>query len=190
MFLEEGVEIDLRFRLGSQISDCKGAVEWVKQEEGGPAVAGVRWLTGSQSGQKKLEHRSCARRPCDQEFYPTGVASHSVRTEDTIHFRVCEMSGGGLRLLTSLRNKHFAPNMELDSQITVPGIGQIRVRLAVVHADIVTEVGREYLTIGTRFVDSKPETFKALDRYLQQFGPRVRPKLPGRNGLICESKDR
>ena len=42
LLLEETVEIDLHLQMGDQTSDCKGTVEWIKEEKEGRKVAGVR----------------------------------------------------------------------------------------------------------------------------------------------------
>ena len=134
---------------------------------------------------KRLFVRACARRRttagvdirlnrrffCDPLYAPTGIASNPLRFNDTIYFRVRDISSQGLRILTSLRNKYIFVGHELNCSFTFPLLGNTpNCQMRVSSVSVTKETPSEALAVGLKFVASSQSFVQMAGRYLLQFG--------------------
>ena len=116
------------------------------------------------------DRREGARWSCAEMFYPTGVASNPAKFNDFIYFRVQNISKGGFRLLTSMRNKFVVPGVTLDCIISFPMVSQIAATVEVMNLGIVSENDKDYLAIGARIKELSAHQSNVMSQYLAQFG--------------------
>lgn len=178
--VETGTPINLSIEIAKQFCEFRGLVVFSRHQQGDRPLIGIRWCMPEEDsrgdGEMHLERRGQRRWLCGAEFMPTGIAPNPVRFNDFIHFRVVDVSRGGMQVWTSLRNKYLIPGMVLDSVISFPMCAQLGVKLKVMHARITSKEGKDYLALGTQMVSPDRRVLDAIGQYVFQFGPKTSVK--------------
>ncbi len=187
--LNTGDLIDLNLYLNNEICIFNGIAIRSKHTESRKNLLGIRWCQDASTGSITYisERRDSRRWLCSDEFLPTGISPNPSRFNDFIHFRVRDISTSGLQLYASLRNKHLVPGMELDTIVSFPLVGQVSLRLKIKNARIITLNGRDYLSLGTSFVNSPKPVLNTISQYVFQFGPNTSVKELKKEGLPVKS---
>jgi len=169
----KGDELALRIRIGNDETQFSAVVVGPPQPLDGLILVGMRIFLPDQKAPPGQQRRKSQRWACPTEFLPLGIAPHPLRFNDFIHFRVADISAGGLRILTSLRNKLTFVGQRLESTITLPLLGTIQTDLIVRHIEPYTVDGKEYLSLGTEFVSPDADVRASLAEYLLNFAHGV-----------------
>jgi hypothetical protein len=104
----------------------------------GKVIVGFRTFRKDAVETAAEERRRAVRWACPQDMLPTGTAPNPLKFNDHLIFRVEDISKGGLRLITSMRNKMLYKGQFLESSISLPLIGSISITLKVVFVDVVS----------------------------------------------------
>ena len=119
---------------------------------------------------RQLERRREVRWLCSDDFQPTGVAANPARFNDFVLFQVIDISCGGMRLLTSLRNNFLVRGTRLDLILSFPMVSQISIRVSVQNVSFVSRNDKEYLAIGVQLESLRRRELSVIAQYMAQFG--------------------
>lgn len=168
--LTAGDSISLALSFGGLATDLSGiVVETTAVSEQDSRIT-VRL---NQSNEKRLddqERRTATRWHCDEKFYPTAIASNPGRYNDYIYFSIRDLSRSGARAVTSLRNKFILRGMRLECLVSFPMVTQISMEFEVKNITVVSERGKDLLSVGLEFVTATEIDLSAVAQYLIQFG--------------------
>lgn len=145
---------------------------------------GIRTFYKEDSSNAHEEKRLSHRWSCPEGSLPTGTAANPLQYNDYIFFRIEDFSSGGIRFLTSMRNKHLYKGMKLDSTISLPLIGSIIVTLELVYIEVVEKSGKQFMSIGARFLNKDETTLSSIAEYLLNFGQNVSTRKLKEEGFI------
>ena len=185
--------VDIDIQIGSQHTHVRGTVVATELHEGNVALAGIRLdtATDSRRGAPANEQRSQARWRCHELYYPTGWAKNAARFNDKLHFRVDNISAGGMRMITSMRNKHLIVGLPLRATVQLPSVGAVKMHLRVEHVAVRHEGDKHEQVVGVSFVRAKQATLHLLAQYVLQFGGdaslRPTPRLLEDNGFVVQA---
>lgn len=168
-----GEELAVKVLLGADETLLRGVVVAPPQREGDLYVVGLRIFIPEAAREPGAQRRRVNRWACPPEFLPLGVAPHPIRFNDFIRFRVSDISAGGLRLITSMRNKLTYVGQRLDATITLPMVGSVHARLIVRHIETQSVGGKEVLALGTELVGADEGLKASLAEYLLHFSHGV-----------------
>ncbi len=184
--LEVGATVHLRLELGSQVTSFEelkvASVRW----EHGRELIGLRWQEPP-APRPVSQRRAGDRWNVAEDYVPTATAVNPLRFNDLMLLRVNNISGHGLGLLTSLRNKHIVPGMHLDTTLTFPAVGHARVRVRTVHTRVVREEGKQQLALGVELENPDSYTKRMMGQYLLEVGPKLSLTHLRSSGLLVES---
>lgn len=182
-----GVSLDLDLKIGKNYSQSFGVVVATRHQEGSRQLFGVRWFQQDTTERPNEERRRSERWLCGEEFLPTGIAPNPTRFNDFIYFKVRDISSSGLQITTSLRNKVLLKGMILDTQVSLPMVGQLHLNLRVENIRIRTLDDKEVLSLGVSILDASPVALQAIGQYCLQFGPGATVSALKASGLSVES---
>ncbi len=165
---------NLTLRLGEQVIDFPALPIASRHVQDGHAIVAFRWP--QQFRALGADDRCGQRWPCDEEFLPTGTYDNSLAYNDTVHLRVTELSRGGMRFRSSLRNKFLVPGQVLQVSIDFAGLGAASVKLRVVRTSVVAHRDRDYLSADVEMVAPSRAALGLISQYLVKFGPGVSVK--------------
>lgn len=168
--IPKGTSVDLELQVGSHRSVLNGLIVDEVVEKSNRRFIHIRLVPRTKERVESIERRSSNRWMCSDEFFPTAVASNPARFNDFVYFKIRDISVGGLKLHTSLRNKFVVPGMVFECIVNFPMISQIKMRLEIKSARIELLSGKEVLALGATFDHSKKEISEAVGQYLIQFG--------------------
>lgn len=168
--IPKGMSVDLELQVGSHRSILNGLVVDDVVETPNKRFIHIRLVPRTRERVESIERRSSSRWICSDEFFPTAVASNPARFNDFVYFKIRDISVGGLKLHTSLRNKFVVPGMIFDCIVNFPMISQVKMRLEIKSARIETISGKEILALGATYDHSNKEISEAVGQYLIQFG--------------------
>jgi N-acyl-L-homoserine lactone synthetase len=168
--LHEGERVNLALRLGTQESRFHGVVIRTIHEVDGVKLIGVRWVE-EPTAYTGDDRRVFRRWLCSDEFLPTGIAPSPVSFDDFIVFRLRDISAEGVLVLTSLRNKLIVPGTQLNATVNFPMVGFAEVSIRVVHVNVQTIDGKEYLALGATILHPSTRLRQMMGQYILQFGP-------------------
>lgn len=171
--LGKGTSISLRLQLGSDSLEYDGLIVNEIMQDAGRILAGVRTFRPKASPQTIEDRREHKRWTVSSDFMPTGMAPNPVRFNDFIHFRVDNISGGGLRIITSMRNKLVGIGQRLDVTISLPLVGSVQASLIIRHLDTTEIDGKEFLVLGTQIVGTDAVLKASLAEYLLNFAEGI-----------------
>lgn len=188
--LKQGDPITLRVKLAGDETEFDGLIVNSVYEENNLKLAGVRTFikektsSSDYSGQDRRIHR---RWSCSEDFLPTGTAPNPVRYNDYILFRVNDISSGGLRLITSMRNKFIGIGQRLECTLSLPYVGTVRAYVKVKHVTTTFYRDKEFMVIGVEFIKTDPILLKTLGEYLLNFAKEITIKSLNREGFGVRS---
>lgn len=169
--LAKGCSVDLKLRLGDRETDFYGLiVDEIFEDSRGQRLIFIRFLIDSSTERADVEKRKSERWLCSEQFYPTLVAPNPCVYNDFLFFRVKDISNGGFRLATSLRNKILIPGITLDGIVNFPMVSQTRIKIKVINSRVELENGKDILIIGVKYEDDSKTLNEIIGQYLFQFG--------------------
>lgn len=168
-----GATCGFRLKFGAETIQYQAVTVSHIEDSGTQNLIGLRLFRPNRSGQTEVDRRSKTRWSCPDDFLPTGTAANPIRFNDFILFRIDNISAGGLRLITSMRNKLIAIGQQLDLVVSLPLVGSVGVVVNVKHIDTEIVNGKEYLAIGTQLVHPDNILLQSLSEYLLNFGEGV-----------------
>lgn len=164
-----GTEVALTLKVLEQECRFHGLLVSSAGVAAGKRIYGIRWCTPP-SEERVGERRTSKRWVCSPEFMPSGMAPNPAKFDDYLLFRVKDLSLKGMQIQTSLRNKLLVPGMRISSTIHFPLFGQLQVGLRIVNANVVSEGGKDFLSLGTEIVDADQSVREIMGQYILQFG--------------------
>lgn len=168
--LPKGIVVDLEVQIGFHKSVLSGLLVDDIIEENGKRFLHIRLTPRTRERIESVERRTASRWICSDDFFPTGVASNPAKFNDFIYFKIRDISVGGLKIHTSLRNKFIISGMVFDCLINFPMISQIKVQVVVKSVRVELIGGKEVLAIGVTYDTNDRETSSVVAQYLVQFG--------------------
>lgn len=182
------LEINVIFK--NQACAFHGIVVSTEIQAAGRNLIGLRWCENDREQIPQQTRRSAKRWICSTSFLPTAVAPNPILFNDMLLFRVVDVSKSGARVLTSMRNKFIIPNMFFDGVFTFPMIGSGHGRFRVKWTDLVSNNGKQELSIGVEFDNPSKELTKLMGEYILQFGDQATVKEIRDSGLNVRSTGR
>lgn len=144
-----------RVRIGESIP-CRVA----RADDDGLGLAFLRETSGGRN-------RRSERLATDGPFAPILSCLDPVRLDQKLFFRVLDLSQGGLRLATSLSNRHLLPGMRISGgELVLPTVGTVAIDFRV---KAVEALERE-IRLGIELLNPPKETRVLLAAYLFQHG--------------------
>jgi predicted GNAT family N-acyltransferase len=167
--LTKGEPIDLEIVISGQRTFFEGLVVDVTHRTENLNIIGVRLARKVANDAPGRERRAGERWLCSDEFLPTGVAPTPGRFDDFIYFQVRDISGEGLLLSCSLRNKFLIPGMRLGLSVVFPMAEVAQIQVEIVRVAIASFGGRDRLIVGTKFCGISDHARRTLGQYVVQF---------------------
>ena len=150
-------------------------------------IVGFRIFTKREVGPAQNDRRKTSRWVCSENYLPTGTAPNPIKFNDHLIFRVDDISVGGMRLLTSMRNKFVYPGLTLECSISIPLVGSISLPLKIKYIDVLNKGETQILSLGTSFIKPNAFNLKCLAEYLLHFGQDVTVDSLMKSGFPIES---
>ena len=169
--LSIGASVALELIVAGQRSSHKALVVTSDRKairDGDICVVGMR-LVQADPSPRAGNRRESTRWICSDRFYPTCMAPTPGRFDDYMYFQVRDVSSEGLQLVCSLRNKFLVPGMRLSLLLVLPLGNTIPLAVEVVRVAVVSEAGRDRLTVGVSYSEITHQSRVALGQYLLQF---------------------
>lgn len=166
----KGLQVDLELQIGTQKSYLSGLIVDDISESHTKRFIHIRLTPKAAERVESIERRQATRWICSDEFYPTAVASNPARFNDFIYFKIRDISSGGLKLHTSLRNKFIVQGMTFECIVNFPMVSQVKLKLQVKSVRIELLNGKEILSVGTLYDLSDKQIAETVSQYLIQFG--------------------
>ena len=165
----KGEIVDLELTVGRQTSKFEGLVVDVAPKDDRHRTLGVRFSAKKTEPVGETDRRSGSRWICSSQFDPVCIAANPAQFNDFLYFKIRDISGSGIRAITSLRNKFIVPGMELTLQISFPITSQISVPMKVARIAVTTEGGKDFLDVGLTFGELSRQQREVIGQYLVQF---------------------
>lgn len=170
MSLTKGDSVSLALSFGGSATSISGVVvDNIAVSDLNSRIT-VRLNQSNEKRSDSHERRSASRWHCDEKFFPTAIASNPGRYNDYIYFSIRDLSRSGARAVTSLRNKFVLRGMRLVCLVSFPMVSQISMEFEVKNITVVSEKGKDLLSVGLEFIKAKPIDLNAVAQYLIQFG--------------------
>ena len=167
--LEKSDRIDLEIIVGGQRSTFNGLVVDLVRQNNEITLVGVRLSQRERPTSHDQEQRRSIRWICSEDFYPTCVAPTPGRFNEYMYFQIRDISREGFQLLCSLRNKYLIPGTLLTLTASFPMIGDASVSARVTRIGITSERDKDYLVVGTEYVELSDNARNIIGQYLLQF---------------------
>lgn len=168
--LKKGAHLALDIQIGFQKTSLDGLVVDELSEEDEHTVLHIRLVPPKTEKSSLIERRTSNRWLCSDQFFPTAVAANPVKFNDFIYFQIKDISFGGFKIQTSLRNKFIIPGLAFDCIVNFPMIAQVNMKLTVRHVRVELENGRESLSLGVTYDTRTKKLLDTIGSYLIQFG--------------------
>jgi len=187
--LAQGNKISLRINLAGDETLFDGLVVNGAYAIDGINIAGVRTFVRDKKGDvySGTEKRAHRRWSCSDDFLPTGMASNPIRYNDYILFRVEDISSGGLKLITSMRNKFLGIGQKLECKLSIPYVGSINVDIKIKYINTTFYKEKEFMVMGAEFIKTDPILLKSLGEYLLNFAKDITVKNLNSEGFGIKS---
>lgn len=114
------------------------------------------------------ENRAQVRWSSNDELLPTVVCPHPLFADQTVFFRVRDLSVDGMGLESLAKNIFLLPGLELEGYAHFPGNTPVRVRLIVKWVRPGPDDSKKLL-IGTKHVATSSPLLETVSRYLSDF---------------------
>lgn len=185
--LKQGESVSVKINLAGDETEFNGLTVGALYKENDVELAGIRTFIPNKDGVYKpgevSERRIHRRWNCSENFLPTGTAPNPIRYNDFILFRVEDISAGGMRLITSMRNKFVGVGQRLEVNISLPYVGTAQAKLQIKYVHSITLNQKEFLILGTAFLKKDMITIKKLGEYLLNFAKDVSIKSLNQEGF-------
>lgn len=168
--LKRGVLIELEIQFGRQRTSLSGLIVDSVVSERGKIIAHVRLVPMAAERIDSSDRRGSSRWLCSEQFFPTAVAANPAKFNEFIYFKVRDISYGGFKLTTSLRNKFIVPGIVFDCIVNFPMVSQVNMHLTVKNIRVEMEGGTEVLSLGVIFNLADNRLSETVGQYLMQFG--------------------
>lgn len=157
----------LAITIGDESTVLQGLL-FYQYVHGGNTILCVRFVNDADpfDGSDRRKH---SRWNCSSQFYPTGIANSPAKFNDFIYFKIKDISFGGMKIICSLRNKFLFPNMTLNSIINFPMVSQINLKLKIANVNVITEDGKEVISLGVTYDTVDKKLLEIISNYLLQF---------------------
>ncbi|NBC22550.1 MAG: GNAT family N-acetyltransferase [Gammaproteobacteria bacterium] len=169
LLFEKGERIDLELTVGRQVSHFEGIVVDEASGSRQRPVVGVRFSAKVTELVPGVDRRRGSRWLCSSQFDPVCIAPNPAQFNDFLYLKIRDISGSGIRAITSLRNKFVVPGMELNLQISFPLTSHISTTMRVSRLGVTTEAGKDYLELGLIFTSLSRQQREIIGQYLVQF---------------------
>lgn len=151
--LKELCRIEVKYGKATVAEISDAAPIWKVGKELGISLNGKLSGNGKRKGQ---------RYQIKDTFSPTVLATAVTRLKYPLHFSVTDLSFQGMRIQTSLSNKHLLTGMTLNSSISLPGVCLMNnLNLQIKHCQIIND----RLSMGTQFVNASAENLKSFAQF-------------------------
>ncbi|MEM7290588.1 MAG: PilZ domain-containing protein, partial [Pseudomonadota bacterium] len=164
----KGTKVDLELVVFGRRTEFSG-VACVSLESEGHLHLGIRFSNSNSLDVPDHERRSKSRWLCSEEYLPVAHCPSPGRFDDVIHLKLRDVSGSGLQLATSLRNKYLIPGMELILTIVFPLGPIVQAKVEIVRTSVEQIGALDKLIVGVKFTDIGEKTRQAFGQYLIQF---------------------
>lgn len=171
-----GDRLDLDVQIGRDLVTFRDLPIADVREERGRTLLAARWADAEDRRGDRERRRIGARWRAAVEYRATGIAPSPVGYADHVHFRIVEISRGGMQLHTSLRNKYLLPGTTFRAACSFPTLSQVDVDFEVVQARVLEEGGKEVLCLGVTWSARGARARETVGQYVLQFGPGASPK--------------
>lgn len=168
--IKKGTEVELELKIGDRKSLLTGLAVDNIVDKNGSMYLHIRLIARTKERIESIERRSSNRWICSDEYYPTAVASNPAIFNEFIYFSVRDISYGGFKLQTSLRNKFVVPGMTIECLMNFPMISNIKVKFEIKTVRVEMIYGKEVLAVGATYDVKNRELIEVLGQYLMQFG--------------------
>jgi hypothetical protein len=193
--LKVGAHLCMRVFFGASSADVEGNVVESRSGEKGDLLCAIRLLASKGHDQVnppayldgKDERRKVRRWLCHDIYLPICVWKHPARFNEFVFSRVRDLSAEGARIVTSMRNKFVVRGMHFDAAFNFPLIGEFRTKICVNNFAVVTEMGKDLLSIGVTFDELSAHSREIVGQYLNQFCSDVTPIQLIKSGLSPRS---
>ncbi|RYF51347.1 MAG: GNAT family N-acetyltransferase [Cytophagaceae bacterium] len=165
-------DITIRWPEGSGIeAQCCKVVAHGQNHRGQPTL-GLRFVVKPASSRQTSEQRVSPRWTASALYPPTGTSLNKARFNDTVYFRIADLSASGMRVMTSMRNANLLPKSKWNLEVMFPAVGLVKVRAEIIYVRpaSVGTVEEGYLTLGFKIVGGLDAYRKVCGQYLHQFG--------------------
>ncbi len=166
--LKKGEEIEIYLKIGTNVSILNGIIVDHVVHEKNNRIVHARLITKNQIRETGVERRQSNRWFCNENYFPTAICSNPVLFNDYMYFKIRDISNGGMRLTTSLRNKFLIQGMTLDCIVNFPMISQLKIKFLITTARIEIDNNKEVLGLGVTFVRNDIND-AVVSQYLMQF---------------------
>lgn len=180
---KKGMAIDLELKIGDQNTLLSGLIVDETTEANGNRFLHIRLTPKIKERLESIERRQSTRWICSDEFYPTAVAANPARFNDFIYFKIRDVSSGGVKLQTSLRNKFIVPGIVFDCIVNFPMVSQVKMKFVVKSVRIESFNGKEILSVGANYDTADKILAETISQYLLQFGAVASPEELRQSGL-------
>ena len=165
----KGDAIDLQLQVGRQRTSFDGLVVDILDMSNNSRIAGIRLSGKKPKSFGNSNRRKSTRWRCSSQFYPVAICANPIEFNDFIYLRIRDLSAGGIRVITSLRNKFLVPGMKLTLQISFPMVGHANVTTEIKRANLTAEDDKDFLELGLSFLDLSDRDRETMGQYLIQF---------------------
>ncbi len=179
-----GQAFDVELTVGRVVSKLQGITATAKHTEMDRQILGLRLCMKEEAQWRGDDRRDTQRWMTSREFMPSGVCANPGKFNDFIYFKITNISSGGMQISTSLRNKFIVPGIRLEATVSFPLTGQIRIFFETINSSMKSEDGREYLSLGCKFIRPSKQAIEVISQYLFQFGPPISLKEMKDNKLV------
>lgn len=186
--IQNGCAVSFSLHMGASSVDMDGTVVEIESDPNGSQLLAIRFVSQSVEPVTRNEERRQSRRwICHDMYLPTCVWKHPARFNEFVFGRIRDVSAGGARIVTSLRNKFLVRGMEASMTFNFPLIGQFQTSAIISNLAVTTELGKDYLSIGVEFPHLTAMDKEVIAQYLNQFGQGATPSQLIRSGLVPSS---
>jgi len=184
--LKQGESVSIKINLAGDETDFNGLTVNALYKEDEVVLAGIRTFIPKDNNYNPgadVERRTHRRWNCSENFLPTGTAPNPVRYNDFVLFRVEDISAGGMRLITSMRNKFLGIGQRLEANISLPFVGIVQAKIQVRYVHTVMLNNKEFLVVGTSFLNTDAILMQSLGEYLLNFAKDITAKSLNHEGF-------
>jgi len=145
-------------------------------------------ICAERTGNEIPERRRADRHACAEALPALASAVCPIFFREWLHFRVTQLGGGGMTLVTSIRNKALFVGLELDFALTLPitGVQRVRGRITAVRR----EGNSGEFTLGVAWLEPSRELLVAVAEYLLLGDKELSPSRLRKGGLEVGSVER